>query len=251
MLAFCSIGCVTSDDERDLRLIPACLKAEFSCPRCGVFADQAWRTVFTAITGGLGQEMQQVRLMSNSGRSSATTDSPWRASVCRSCDTPTLWRGDDIVWPLRVTVGPDPNKDIPEQALELYNEGREVAAVSRRAGAALLRAALERLINYIEPGSGRLNDKIGRLRERVSPGLAKALDILRDTGNGILHDEVPEGVAAVVVSESGDQSAAFDYLCGVVNRLTTELITTPLADDELFALLPDSVRAAIARRDST
>lgn len=100
------------------------------------------------------------------------------------------------------------------------------------------------------PGPGNLNVKIGKLQGDVSPRLGKALDVLRDAGNGVLHDGVPEGVAAMVIAEAAQESEVFDYLCGVVNRLVDEAITAPRLDDDLFERLPEGVRAAVERRNA-
>lgn len=174
----------------------------------------------------------------------------WTASRCRACNDATLWHGNNIIWPARELVGPTPAADLPDQVRDLYEEGRRVAAVSRRAGAALLRAALEQLVKSLVPGGGNLNDRIGKLQGGVSPRLGKALDVLRHTGNGVLHDDVPDGVAAMVIAEAAQESEIFDYLCGVVNRLAEEAITAPRVDDELYDRLPQGVRAAAEQRNA-
>ena len=174
----------------------------------------------------------------------------WSASRCLACQDATLWHGTNIIWPARELVGPAPAADLPTPVRELYEEGRRVAAVSRRAGAALLRAALEQLVKELVPGPGTLNVKIGKLQGDVSPRLGRALDVLRDAGNGVLHDGVPEGVAAMVIAEAAQESEVFDYLCGVVNRLAEEAITAPRVDDELYGKLPESVRKAAEQRNA-
>lgn len=174
----------------------------------------------------------------------------WTASRCLACNDATLWHGNNIVWPAPETIGPPPAADLPDQVRELYEEGRRVAAVSRRAGAALLRAALEQLVSVLVPGPGNLNIKIGKLQKEVPTRLGKALDVLRHAGNGVLHDGVPDGIAAIVIAESAGESDVFDYLCGVVNRLAEEAITAPRVDDDLFGKLPEGVRAGVEQRNA-
>jgi hypothetical protein len=89
-----------------------------------------------------------------------------------------------------------------------------------------------------------------RLQSDVSKGLGKALGILHNTGNGVLHDDVPEGVAALVIAESEGESEIFGYLCGVVNRLAEEMITMSRIGNQLFELLPAGVRAGVDRRNA-
>jgi hypothetical protein len=244
--------------------MPEVGRKAFICPRetCRVFAEQTWyvlsgelyfqNNVLQTSTVGTRARFATANAVPLHNRELDNDDEPWRASKCSSCESAALWHGSVLVYPALRSVGPPPSPDLPDTALELYEEGRQVAERSRRAGAALLRAALERLVKQLQPEGRTLNDKIGLLLPNVSAGLGMALDVLRDTGNGVLHDEVPDGVAALVVDESASSSSqVFDYLCDVVNRLTDELITRPKQDAEMFAKIPDGARAAIERRNAT
>lgn len=245
----------TNDGDR----LPAIDKDAFECQRCGVFTTHTWYWIFARrVVGTTGDaRVEDVKVDQPTARDLTVTEGRpqgpygWKASQCFQCKDMTVWYSHEKIWPKVSEVGLSATLGMPPNVLELYEEGRQVAAISRRAGAALMRAALESLVKLIEPSNKTLFSKIGIIRDKVSPGLAQALDVLRDTGNGVLHDDVPSGVSAVVIEEgSVNQSAAFDYLCGVVNRLTEELITGPAQDERLFGLLPESVRSSIERRDS-
>lgn len=122
--------------------------------------------------------------------------------------------------------------------------------LSRRAGAALARAALERLLRDLMPEAPkgtRLEGYIASLHTRVSTPLFRLLTPLRHIGNQSLHagDQVDDLVALYLNSENDD---LVELVFAAINSLVDELITRPRVADELYATLPAEVREAAERQ---
>jgi hypothetical protein len=159
---------------------------------------------------------------------------PWAASTCLGCSQSTLWRGDLIVYP-RVSPAPAPNPDMPAAPRELYLEAASVMAVSRRAGAAMARATLERLLIELDPSA----KKDARLDDRIIDAMQK--------GNEALHvDDTPD--AAVVLVLDAENTEIVDVIFAAINDLVDELVTKPAARARLLDAVPQSVRAAVDRK---
>jgi hypothetical protein len=106
----------------------------------------------------------------------------------------------------------------------------------------------EQLIKGLDTGDkGTLNDRIGRLDGRVSTGLFQMLDVVRFTGNEVLHEgEAGELVAIALDDEVGP--ALIETFLDCANRLVDELITRPAQDRQLWEKLPQSIMESIQRR---
>lgn len=164
----------------------------------------------------------------------------WSAAVCASCHGWNLWDKGTMFYPA-IATAPLPSADMPPDVAQIYREARGVAMISPRAAAALLRLAVELLIDSRVKGADSLNAKIGRLRQSGVPqDVIDALDIVRVTGNNAVHP----GQIDVV-----DETA--DALFRLLNMLVDQLVTRPREISELRAALPQGAREAIARRDSS
>jgi hypothetical protein len=83
---------------------------------------------------------------------------------------------------------PPPHRKLPKAAVELYQEAREVAAASPRSAAALLRVALEALLEELHPSGRRLIERIDELHAGGLPTpQTQAMDVLRLIGNEAAH----------------------------------------------------------------
>jgi hypothetical protein len=128
---------------------------------------------------------------------------------------------------------------MPAQVRSLYQEAAAVAAVSRRAGAALARATIELLLKKIDPAApnnARLDGRIQRIQRSVSTPLTQLLDVVRFTGNKMLHieDQPAELVVLALDDEEGPQLV--EHLLEATNDLVDELITRPRrANEEAYA----------------
>lgn len=113
---------------------------------------------------------------------------------CLECNRPSLWHEDEIVWP--VPKGIPPKKEMPPEAKKFFKEAQEIIHISPRAACALLRIALELLVNYVgklSPTKGfrekdRLYDRINSLG--VDPLTKDLLHTCRLTGNEFAHPGV-------------------------------------------------------------
>lgn len=181
---------------------PVFKAAGFKCPRCGRVAHQDWKQFHV-----LNSEEDDFEVFNDAPQSAmllvarsmeATVPNPgpadraraerrwaddaqqWWASRCYSCKRSSVWRGGRLLYP-RVSTAPVAHADMPAEAQELYDEAREVFAVSPRAGAALARATLERLLRQLDPEAGNIDlaARIERIVPKVSSSLAQMLTVIR------------------------------------------------------------------------
>lgn len=176
----------------------------------------------------------------------------WAFARCARCSFVTIWRGDVLVYPATSRM-PLAHPDMPVAARALYDEARAVYEVSPRAGAALARAALERLLREVDPdapASANLEARIQRVSGEVSRPLARMLTVIRHVGNQSLHvkDDVDEVTVLVLSKEQTDIAA---MLFEAINELVDELITKPAERDGLFGLVPESVRVRIEKEQTS
>lgn len=136
------IGMNTARQPTDDSHRPQLNKDGFDCPQCGRWAHQIWN----GLTYELNRFEQKVVLPGEDRYASGSLR--WRISVCSRCEQPAMWRHDQLVYPLsRLAARPHP--DMPDDVRSLYDEAAAVAAVSRRAAAALARTTVERLIKHL------------------------------------------------------------------------------------------------------
>lgn len=220
--------------------------SSFDCPHCGAHSQQTWaQAVFYADEHG------------------STTD--WPAidrSVCYSCKKETVWRGRmthsrsasptfghdsrmkyRILWP-RQQAGVPAHERLPEDLRPLYDEAREIADLSPRAAAALLRLLTESLLRQVaEEPKGKPFELIGQLvREKKLDDQARMLaDYLRITGNNAVHPGQ--------IDDDEDAQKRVSMMFPFVNSLVQRLIADPAEIHELYEQLPEDARAATDRRD--
>jgi hypothetical protein len=213
------------------RGVPAQEKTRYTCPYpdCGAYAFQQ--------RGGLLQQIE--------GEEGNTWLGGWILHRCSGCQRPIMWRqvGEGkftMAFPTGV-VGSPPSEDMPQDVAEIYEEARRVAVSSRRSAAALLRLALQMLIDHLEPGRGDLNSKIGKLAQRgLLPHIQQAMDVLRVVGNNAVHP------GQIVLDDDPELLLSLFRLTNVV---VDQMITAPEHAKSLFESLPEQARAQVSRRD--
>lgn len=151
-----------------------------------------------------------------------------------------MWSALRLVDP-PARIGPRPHSDMPDEVVNLYNEAREVAGLSPRSAAALLRLALETLVNSLVESSQSLHQKIGVLVSRgLETQVQQAMDIVRVGGNNGVHP------GQIELAEGGELlEAMFELL----NLIVEQVIARPKRLASLYEALPAGAREAISRRD--
>lgn len=235
---------------------PTFLLERFVCARCGAFAHQRWINLEVRHTSRQGSNW---RIYADDSRAFYVDGAQfyageggrheWRVSHCVSCDQGSVWRQNAMVFPL-ASGGPLPHPEMPSDVLELYEEARNVLPISRRASAALARAALERFLRSQEGADpkSRLDELIGELSGTVTQSLWKLLTGLRVIGNTSLHGDDGEPNEIVALFLEGDASQVVEPFFGAINALVEELITQPRKADELYAMIPQAKREAAERK---
>ncbi len=209
----------------------------FVCPHCGVRARHS-RT-----------EVMRVPKVGGVVPVEATWRQPfgttaWFATLCPNCKGQSVWRGDYMVFPQR-RIGPPPHPAMPEDVREIYDEAAFTAAVSRRAGAALARAAIERLIKTVDftaPAHANLASRIERIRPEVSVSVAQMLDVVRHIGNKMLHGENTPDDLVVLALDDVEGPAVLEQLLVATNDLVEQLIVKRARAAALWEKLPNSVK---------
>ncbi|SDP09844.1 protein of unknown function [Nakamurella panacisegetis] len=144
----------------------------FTCPHCRTRSQQI---LLGPVRGSLGRTYND-------------NDIPnWLATKCFTCHNVALFHGPTLRFPA-ARVGPTPTQDMPANIKAIYEEAQEVAAVSPRSAAALLRVALETMVNELVSGSEKLFQKIGKLRALgVDQEIIDYMDLIRGFGNDGAH----------------------------------------------------------------
>jgi hypothetical protein len=237
-------------------------EASFSCLHCGALAQQEWfglRALKRQQTDEhtLEPEWFEGRDPDNADYPPAIfspaamrpIDSDGLAYVgnivlsgCYSCRQYTIWVRRLPVWP-HVEKSHHPNPDLPADALRDFTEADSIFQASPRGAAALLRLAIQRLCEAIEPEARDLNDAIGRMSKRgLRTDIQQALDIVRVVGNNAVH---PGQL------DMKDDAATASVLFELVNFIAEAMISQPKRIEEMYQGLPTKALAGIAKRDGT
>ncbi len=193
----------------------------FHCLYCHVYANQNWVVV------GHSRE-HKIK----------TEDGELLASFCSHCHKATIWAGEKIIYP---TTGdfPPANPDLSAEVKKVYAEAGTIAQQSPRAACALLRLAVQMLLEDIGE-TGPINEGIRNLVKRgVDPKIQQAMDIVRVTGNHAVHP------GKIDVDDITNVQPLFE----MINIISEVLISQPIQVKAVFVSLPDRDKNAIANRD--
>lgn len=209
---------------------PEFCKDAFNCPSCGAFANMHWtvrdHTLDNTVTVGFAK------------RNAGGKEAAFASCACLRCREYSYWLAGIMFHPMGGNA-PLPHGDMPTATLDLYEEAANVSQFSPRAAAALLRLAVETLVNELEPGAGSLNDKIGVLvKKGLHPMVQKALDAMRVIGNNAVH---PGEIKA-------DDPETVSSLYKLLNLIVEEMIEKPKHVEAVFNSLPEGAKAAIEKR---
>ena len=240
-------------------------KQSFTCPRCGVLAQQKWypllydpgdwiaqisewaraistkwaRDLLTVRDYPLGPFLSQVSKLPSDLSPVIESNNHLYIAFCQHCDGFTLWLGDAMIYP-QVGGAPPPHEEMPPRVRELYEEARGVLPASPRASAALLRVALEGLLEEAGYRQGRLADRLEKAREdgKLSPDTYKLAETLRYAGNAAAHYEPWK----INPSQGEEDREMVYHLFVFVNYVTDELIAKPRQIGEMARKINEKVR---------
>lgn len=223
---------------------PELNKKRFICPKCDAYAAQNWYELqYSSTLSGAFYSFPLDDENSAGTRGGPRSKSRWSFCVCASCEKGSMWRGEQMIYP-QASFAPIPSEDMPDDVKSLYVEAGAVAAVSPRAGAAMARATLERLLKELLPdhsASARLDDLIAMAESQVSAHTWKLMTLLRFTGNTSIHVQgVPEESTVFFLLD--EDPGVLNVLFGTINDVVDELITKPRQADQLYQKVPQEVR---------
>lgn len=132
---------------------------------------------------------------------------------------------------------------MPREILQEYEEAAAILPGSPRGAAALLRLAVQKLLPILGAKKRDINDQIGELVANglISSRVQVSLDALRVIGNEAVHPGT--------IDLKDDVETAMG-LFRLLNFIIEKAISDPKHADEMFAMLPQGKRDAIARRDA-
>lgn len=245
-------------------MIPEYGNNKFQCPHCNTVASQEWFTANNA--GSTAKDIVQhlyfnyrpsirdyaqecivsfLKEIDAGFQKNFYKFVPQGLSVatCSSCGDFTLWVNKEIVYPKKTTL-PPPNEDLNEDIKALYLEASSILVDSPKGATALLRLALQKLLEQVGKSGKNINSDIKSLvAEGMSPKIQQALDLLRVIGNNAVH---PGQI------NLDDNAEIAQNLFGILNFIAEELITKPKELENLYAdLIPSDTQDHIKQRDGT
>jgi len=159
---------------------------------------------------------------------------------CNRCHDKSIWAEKKMVYPFESSA-PLPHEDIPSEIKPLFEQARKVLFFSPPASCALLRLVIEKILDQIEPGSGTINQKIGKLvQKELDEKIKKALDIVRVIGDNAVHP---------LHMDLQDDEKTASTLFDIVNIIVNRTISSTKKIDELYSKLPDTALDKIIERD--
>jgi hypothetical protein len=205
---------------------PKFSESAFNCPHCNAFANQKW--------GDLHYD-------SNLG---PTTIINFRFAFCTNCQEFSLWKYRNqtsfMVYPIGAFTEL-PNKDLPLDIIEDYNEARSIVQLSPKGASALLRLCIQKLCVFLGEKGKNINDDIANLvKSGLPPMIQQALDSVRVIGNQAVH---PGQI------DFNDNPNIATQLFSLVNLIANTLITQPKQVAAIFDSLPEGQKQAIEKRD--
>lgn len=242
---------------------PAFQKEAFTCPRCGVLAKQDWHLLWYDSENYLNKlieqavgfldtrshrysrhysdplELSRSVLELNSKLIPVEEEKPLSVAFCQHCRRFTLWLGERMLYP-QTGEAPPPHPDMPPAIRELYEEARGVLPASSRASAALLRVALEGLLEEAGYEKGSLADRLKRAHEegKLNAKIYELAEALRLAGNAAAHYEPWKIDPSQGQEDREIILALFEFL----NEVTEELIAKPKRLEEMKQKLSGRLR---------
>jgi hypothetical protein len=256
--------------------IPLISKTAFSCPHCGAYTTQHWYKMNAAPYDednrtpmipdeSLAEKFRNERDISeeekhefikwvndmHSGKPffESSNGSLYCAPVvqncnisrCYNCKDISVWIHDKIVYP-NTKIDIKPNSDLPEHIQALFNEAREIAELSPKGAAALLRLCIQHLCKELGESGKKIDKDIASLVSKgLNPLVQKALDVVRVVGNEAVHPGE--------INLDDDKGIAIK-LFGLVNLISEQMISHPKHVEALYGDLPEDKLKGIEQRNN-
>lgn len=214
---------------------PTFNKKDFNCPHCGVYAHQDW---FPAVKYGLMVKSSLPTYDDYEQLEMKGSLDELGISKCYHCKKLVIWYKESMLIPGKMIV-PLPAEYLPENIREIYTEAGKVLDGSARASGALMRLALELLLQQINNNQLKLYQNIIELsKQKIPDKIIKAMSILRVNGNDIMH------TGEIKLFENRDQVL---YLFELFNMIVEEMIDRIKKVDQAYKRIPESVRKEIEK----
>ncbi|KZE53412.1 DUF4145 domain-containing protein [Rossellomorea marisflavi] len=207
---------------------------KFICPHCETASIHSWYILY-ANGGYLGPEKLRKDHYTD-GRVETGA-----VSVCHYCDDICLWKHKEMVYPKNNFMVEDPNPDMPDFIKDLYYEARIILQYSARSSSALLRLALETMLEDNGYKQNKLYDKITALMEseNASDELIMAAELIRHYGNSSAH----KGFI-----DLNDDIDTANELFMVINLIAQDQYSKPKRLRALMEKLPASKKEGIEKK---
>lgn len=253
---------------------PSTAKTAFSCPHCGAYTTQYWRSLKATFRESENTPPFRVRDLEGTkalflddmpagdsrddferhlerlhtglpfieGKHERYTESIQNADVseCYNCKKLSFWIGEELAWP-QASLTIAPNTDMPEAIQRDFLEAGHIVGKSPRGAAALLRLCVQNLCIELGEKGKNINDDIAALvKKGLDPRIQKMLDVVRVVGNNAVHPgelDIRDDLELAV------------KLFELVNLIVDALISQPKAIDTLYGALGSKTISAIERRD--
>lgn len=185
-------------------ITPKFKEESFNCPHCQEFANQRWKQIYS----------QQ--------------DPDTTYAFCQSCFKCSIWENGELIYP-RIGTVPIPSEDMPNNVKNDYEEARLIINDSPRGACALLRLAVEKLLNHLSVEGTDLDTKISNLvKEGLPIEVHKALESVKVAGDKSVHPGE---------MDSNDDDNTATVLFGILNFIVEDRITRPKEIKGIYNLL--------------
>jgi len=234
---------------------------KFKCPHCQIVAQQEWSDIsrYKEITQRIykhnyleyrthidsyaqGYIEAFLKFMEGKLPLSSSQFFPKEITIakCQSCNNFSIWVNKEIIYPRQISVE-KANTDMDEDIQALYREASLIFSDSPKGATALLRLALQKLLEQLGK-VGNINKSIKELvDEGLNPKMQQALDFVRVVGNNAVH---PGEI------NLDDNREVAESLFKIINMIADDLISKPKAMDKLYNnIIPEETRGHIQTRD--